>query len=119
MCELQNGPAVHWGALRMTLPLIGHVEAGHILAHKEAEAVMEELLSGRVETAEIVRLLVALNRRPVRVAELAGFAQVMRRHATGVFAWGQARPAPMVDTCGTGGRGPRPGNLCPAVAGCG
>jgi len=116
MCELQNGPAVHWGGLRMTLPLIGHVEAGHILAYKEAEAVMEELLSGRVETADIVRLLVALNRRPVEVVELAGFAQVMRRRATRVFAEGQTRPANMVDTCGTGGDGSNTFNISTAAA---
>ena len=87
----------------MTLPLIELVEAGHILAHLEAEAVMEELLSGHVETPAIVRLLEALNRRPLEVQELAGFGRVMRRHAARVFAEGEARPANMVDTCGTGG----------------
>jgi len=116
MCELHNGPAMHWGSLRMTLPLIERAEAGHILAHKEAEAVMEELLSGHVETAEIVRLLTALNRRPVEVQELAGFARVMRRHATRVFAEGEARPANMVDTCGTGGDGSNTFNISTAAA---
>jgi anthranilate phosphoribosyltransferase len=72
----------------MTFPLIERVEAGHVLERPEAEAVMEELLSGRVETPEIVRLLAGLNRRPVEVQELAGFARVMRRHATRVFAEG-------------------------------
>jgi len=70
----------------MILPLIERVEAGHILNRGEAEATMEELLSGRVETPEIVRLLEALNRRPIEVQELAEFASVMRRHATRVFA---------------------------------
>src|SRR5438046_10721394 len=66
---------------------------------------MEELLSGRVKTAEIVRLLEALNRRPIETQELTGFAHVMRKHATRVFADGEARPANMVDSCGTGGDG--------------
>src|SRR5712691_11026079 len=100
----------------MALPLIDRVSAGHILARAEAEAVMEELLSGRVATPEIVRMLEALNRRLVRVGELAGFAQVMRRHATRVFAEGEARPAMMVDTCGTGGDSSNTFNISTAAA---
>src|SRR6059058_4334763 len=93
------------GGIAMTKSLIERVEAGHVLERAEAEATMEELLSGRVKTPKIVRLLEALNRRPVEAQELAGFARVMRRHATRVFADGEASPANMVDTCGTGGDG--------------
>src|SRR2546428_7399353 len=100
----------------MTLSLIDRVEAGHVLRRAEAEAAMEELLSGRVETPEIVRLLAALNRRPIEVQELAGFARVMRRHATRVFAEGEGRPANMVDTCGTGGDGANTFNISTAAA---
>jgi anthranilate phosphoribosyltransferase len=100
----------------MTLSLIERVEAGHVLKRAEAEATMKELLSGRVETPQIVRLLVALNQRPVEVQELAGFAQVMRRHAARVFAEGEARPANMVDTCGTGGDGANTFNISTAAA---
>ncbi len=87
-----------------------------MLERAEAEAAMEELLSGRAETPEIVRLLAALNRRPVEVQELAGFARVMRRHATRVFAEGEGRPANMVDTCGTGGDGANTFNISTAAA---
>lgn len=100
----------------MNLPLIGQVEAGHILTRGEAEELMEDLLTGRVETPEIVRLLTALNRRPIQVQELAGFAQVMRRHATRVFAEDEAKPANMVDTCGTGGDGLGTFNISTAAA---
>jgi anthranilate phosphoribosyltransferase len=100
----------------MTFSLIERVETGHVLQRAEAEAAMEELLSGRVETNEIVRLLEALNRRPVEVQELAGFASVMRRHATRVFAEGEARPANMVDTCGTGGDGANTFNISTVAA---
>src|SRR5258708_33839955 len=100
----------------MTFSLIERVEAGDILQRAEAEAAMEELLSGRVETPDIVRLLAGLNRRPVEVQELAGFARVMRRHATPVFAEGQAQPANMVDTCGTGGNGSNTFNISTAAA---
>jgi anthranilate phosphoribosyltransferase len=100
----------------MTFSLIERVEAGNVLKRAEAEAAMEELLSGRLETPDIVRLLAGLNRRPVAVQELAGFAQVMRRHATHVFAEGEARPANMVDTCGTGGDGANTFNISTAAA---
>jgi len=100
----------------MSLPLILHVETGHILTRSEAEELMEELLAGRVGTPEIVRLLEALNRRPVQVQELAGFARVMRKRATRVFAEGEMRPANMVDTCGTGGDGSGTFNISTAAA---
>jgi anthranilate phosphoribosyltransferase len=100
----------------MSLALIHRVETGHVLTRAEAEEVMEELLSGRAKTAEIVRFLTALNRRPVQVQELAGFAQVMRRHATRVFAEGEAKPAKMVDTCGTGGDASGTFNISTAAA---
>src|SRR5258708_34738524 len=100
----------------MTLALVERVEAGHVLKRAEAEAAMEELLSGRVETPEIVRLLEALNRRPIEVQELAGFASVMRRHATRVFAEGEVRPANMEDTCGPRGEGAHTFNISTAAA---
>jgi len=100
----------------MTFSLIAQVEAGHVLKRSEAEAVMEELLSGRAETPEIVRLLTALNTRAVQVQELAGFARVMRRHATRVFAEGEPKPAKMVDTCGTGGDDSGTFNISTAAA---
>src|SRR5258708_31641011 len=77
---------------------------------------MEGLLSGGVETPEIVRLLTALNQRPLQVQELAGFARVMRRNATPVFPQGEIRPARMVDTCGTGGDGSNTFNISTAAA---
>jgi anthranilate phosphoribosyltransferase len=100
----------------MSLELIVRAENGHVLTRGEAESVMEELLSGRAETLQIVRLLTALNRRPVGVAELAGFASVMRRFAAPVFAPGEKRPLQMVDTCGTGGDGFDAFNVSTAAA---
>jgi anthranilate phosphoribosyltransferase len=89
----------------MAKTLIDSVESGKIFSREDAEAVMEELLTGRVETPDIVRLLRAMNARPVRVEELAGFASVMRRHAARVFVDGEPSPEHLVDTCGTGGKG--------------
>lgn len=100
----------------MALTLIERLEERDTLTHAEAEAVMEELLCGRIETPDIVRFLRALNRRPIQVAELVAFAAVMRRHAAVVFANGEARPARMVDTCGTGGDGCNTFNISTAAA---
>ena len=97
-------------------PLIERVEACCALTRGEAEALMEEILSGRMTTPEIVRLLMALNRRTLEVQELAGFARVMRKHATRVFLDGEARPTNMVDTCGTGGDGSKTFNISTAAA---
>ena len=83
--------------------LIEKAEAGRTLSRVEAEAFMEELLSGRIATPEIVRMLLALNQRAVSVKELAGFARIMRKHAAPVFAADEPRPTGLVDTCGTGG----------------
>ncbi len=96
--------------------MIEKVEAGGALERAEAEALMEELLGGRLDTAAIVRLLTALNARPYRATELAAFARVMRRHAARVFAEGETPPANMVDTCGTGGDGAQTFNISTAAA---
>ena len=100
----------------MTLSLIDHVEAGNFLSRSEAQALMEELLSGRVETPDIVRLLTALNRREVQVDELVGFAMIMRKYAAPVFGANQTKPKNLVDTCGTGGKPVSTFNVSTAAA---
>src|SRR6267142_4936598 len=96
--------------------LIEKAEAGHRLSRAEAEAFMEELLSGRVATPEIVRMLLALNQRAVSVDELVGFARVIRMHAAPVFAADEPRLTGLVDTCGTGGDETGPFNISTASA---
>jgi anthranilate phosphoribosyltransferase len=96
--------------------LIERTEEGRALSRAEAETFMGELLSGRITTPEIVRMLLALNRRPVSVAELTGFAYVMRKHAAPVFLPDESRPAGMVDTCGTGGDASGTFNISTAAA---
>jgi anthranilate phosphoribosyltransferase len=96
--------------------LIEQLEAGRVFSRAEAEAAMEELLCGRMDTAEIVRFLQALNQRPILIAELAGFATVMRRHATRIFDHNDRCPDCLVDTCGTGGDGAGAFNISTAAA---
>jgi anthranilate phosphoribosyltransferase len=96
--------------------LLEKVEMGGVLSRAEAEAAMEELLCGRMSTAEIVRLLAGMDLRPVGAAELGGFASAMQRHAARVFASDEERPANLVDTCGTGGDASGTFNISTAAA---
>jgi len=103
-------------AASTAISLIEQLEAGQLLSRANAEAAMEALLSGHMETAEIVRFLRALNARPVLVSELTGFAAVMRRHAARIFVDGETSPECLVDTCGTGGDGLGSFNISTAAA---
>jgi anthranilate phosphoribosyltransferase len=102
--------------MNSSLQLIKKTERLEGLTRLEAEALMEELLSGRIATPDIVRLLMALNRRQVTPAELGAFARVMRRHAAQVFATEADRPPRLLDTCGTGGDGSGTFNISTAAA---
>src|SRR5258708_31251521 len=66
----------HWDShsnLMISAPqlLIEKAEAGRGPSRSEAEAFMEEVLSGRVPTPEIVRMLLALDQRAACVAEFS------------------------------------------------
>jgi anthranilate phosphoribosyltransferase len=96
--------------------IIERVEARATLSRADAEAAMEELLAGRAQHEEIVRLLAALRARPCTVDELVGFATAMRRRAEPVFRAGEAPPDRLVDTCGTGGDASGTFNISTAAA---
>src|SRR5882762_185871 len=83
--------------------LIEKIEAGSDLSRQEAEAAMEEILSGRAVEDSIVALLSALRTKGETVAELVGFARAMRSHATPIFNDASRPYELLVDTCGTGG----------------
>ncbi len=100
----------------MMLTLIDNLENGGKLSRAEAEAAMEELLTGEVPDEEIMRLLRAMRSRDYSIAEIVGFATVMRRHAQPIFPGGLRAPAMLVDTCGTGGDGSNTFNISTATA---
>jgi anthranilate phosphoribosyltransferase len=90
------------------LPVIESAQAkiiaGYDLTRGEAEAVMEQILTGRATTAQIGGFLLALRDKRETVEELTGFAAVMRRHAAPIVPPGYFAPDEiLVDTCGTGG----------------
>jgi anthranilate phosphoribosyltransferase len=78
-------------------------EAGAHLTRQEAEAAMEEILSGSAAEDSIVALLSALRAKGETIEELVGFARAMRRHATPIFSDASRTDELLVDTCGTGG----------------
>ncbi len=100
------------------------------LTAAEAEAVLEQIMTGQCTDAQIASLLTALRMKGETVEELTGFARVMRRKSapvrveTGVAAEiaGTEREA-LLDTCGTGGDVSGSFNISTAtafvVAGCG
>lgn len=96
--------------------LIKKTERLEPLSRGDAELLMEEMLTGKIATTDIVRLLEALNQRQILPAELTGFATVMRRHAAPVFIPFENRVANLIDTCGTGGDGACLFNISTAAA---
>jgi anthranilate phosphoribosyltransferase len=98
----------------MIVECLHKVEAGGNLSAEEAEKVMDELLEGHLEQAQIVGLLTSLRAKGEAVEELVGFARAMRRRADHQGA--QAQIAPLVDTCGTGGDGGGTFNVSTAAA---
>jgi anthranilate phosphoribosyltransferase len=73
------------------------------LTTDEAEAVLEQIMTGGCAEAQIAALLTALRMKGETVAELTGFARVMRRKATAVRPRFSDANESLVDTCGTGG----------------
>src|SRR2546427_3404828 len=92
------------------------VEARENLSRSEANAAMEELLSGRVSDSQIVALLAALRTKGETVEELVGFATAMRHHAQPIFDSSRAPQGMLVDTCGTGGDARGTFNISTATA---
>jgi anthranilate phosphoribosyltransferase len=74
---------------------------GNDLTEADAEAVMDQIMSGKATTAQIGGLLVALRLKGETVQEVTGFARAMRRKATPITT----SHCPLIDTCGTGGDG--------------
>ncbi|HEV2289528.1 MAG TPA: anthranilate phosphoribosyltransferase [Candidatus Acidoferrales bacterium] len=96
---------------------LGKIVAGENLSRVEAEAAMEQILSGNASDALIAALLMGLRLKGETVDELVGFATAMRRHAGPVFPAGRASvQETLVDTCGTGGDGSNTFNVSTAAA---
>lgn len=80
------------------------------LGPNEAESALDQIMSGECTDAQIASLLTALRMKGETVAELTGFARVMRRkaarvrpHASVSAEMGDTEREALIDTCGTGG----------------
>lgn len=80
------------------------------LTTAEAELVLDQIMTGQCTDAQIASLLTALRMKGETVAELTGFAKVMRRkaarvnpHTTVSAEIGDTEREALIDTCGTGG----------------
>lgn len=69
------------------------------LTSVQMNAVMEEIMTGKTGTSEIVCFLNNLNKKGETIDELTAAAQVMRAHATKIHT----KHKVILDTCGTGG----------------
>ncbi|TRZ96439.1 anthranilate phosphoribosyltransferase [bacterium] len=63
------------------------------------QAVMEEIMTGRADTPQIIPFLVALGDKGESIEELTAAVTVMRRYSTKIDSKGGV----VLDTCGTGG----------------
>ncbi|MHB8780032.1 MAG: anthranilate phosphoribosyltransferase [Candidatus Geothermincolia bacterium] len=75
--------------------------AGEHMERGEAREVMERIMAGEAEDAQIAALLTALRMKGETVAEVAGMAEGMRQAAVRITS----RRSGLTDTCGTGGDG--------------
>lgn len=95
------------------------IAQGKDLSAFQMESAMEEIMTGKAQTPEIVSFLNALNKKGETAEELAAAVAVMRRHVIKV----NAHAAVVLDTCGTGGDKKGTFNVSTAVAfvasGCG
>ncbi len=92
-------------------PLTKLIRRQH-LSEAECAEVVDAILAGELEPAQIGAFLGALAVKGESVEELAGAARAMRRRAVRVQAVGQT----VMDTCGTGGDGAQTFNISTATA---
>lgn len=79
-------------------PILARLVSGQELLDTDVEAVMAEILGGRVDPVQSAGFLVALRTKGETEGELAALVRAMHRHARHVVVEPGA-----VDTCGTGG----------------
>lgn len=91
----------------MFTDLLNKVVRGENLSEHEAAGAMEAIMQGGATPAQIAGLLTALKLKGETIAEITGFARVMRKMATPVRS---SHPL-LVDTCGTGGDGANTFNI--------
>jgi anthranilate phosphoribosyltransferase len=88
------------------------ITEGKDLTSSQMQTVMEEIMTGRSTTPQIVAFLTNLNRKGETIDELTAAVKVMRRYAIKV----KTKQKVILDTCGTGGDTKHTFNISTAVA---
>ncbi len=83
------------------------------LTREEAAELMEATMTGTATPAQTAGWLIALRMKGETAEEIAGCAEVMRRHAVQVHS---QRKTELIDTCGTGADRVKTFNVSTAVA---
>lgn len=92
---------------------LGKIMGGENLSEEEAEGLMEKIMGGEYNDAQIAGVLVALKMRGESAGEISSFAKVMRKHSVKISPQVEGT---LVDTCGTGGDGSSTFNISTAAA---
>jgi len=82
--------------------VLSKVLDGYNLSETEMKAVMEEIMGGKVASAQIGAFLTALRMKGETVEEITAAAKVMRKKVVPITISIDSNE-PLVDTCGTGG----------------
>ncbi len=91
---------------------IDQARAGHDLSANQTSGLIDAMLRGEADPAEVGELLMALREKGEAVEELVGAAMAMRAHMTRI----PHHHTLLLDTCGTGGSGSGTFNISTAVA---
>ena len=91
---------------------LGKLAAGQHLSLLEMQAVIDEVMQGRVPESQIALLLTALAHKGETVEEIAGAAAAMRQHMTPI----RHNRMGVIDTCGPGGHSSGTFNVSTAAA---
>ena len=105
------------------LEAIGDLVEGKHLRRRDAEAIMESIMTGGVAPVQTASFLTALRMKGETVEELIGFARVLRDKATpvevpedDVTSLSGTDREMLLDTCGTGGDASGTFNISTATA---
>ena len=97
----------------MIQDVLNQLVSGKDLSAQQTEEVIDQMLLGELDSAQIAGFLIALRCKGETVEEIGAAARVMRRHAVGI----EIPPdMPLLDTCGTGGDGANTFNISTAAA---
>lgn len=96
----------------MLKEVLAKVIQGENLSREAARQAMGHIMSGQASEAQVGAVLTALRMKGVTAAEIAGFADTMRKNAANI----RPRQADLIDTCGTGGDGKNTFNVSTTVA---